>query len=342
MLDGDNNLKSNDDPIVRSAVLSAFLTVCEDLNLDAVTLARSSGVDPVCLVRPDLPIPMSRVTALLELAGIESGNNDFGVRLGMTRGAPDVGPLSLLLREEPNLRAALQSLKRYLPTHSRSIRICLEDGGDVTLLISKFARTDAPFRVRQSTELVVTGLMQTIIWLLGPAWRPVEICFTHRKPRSPSRHDALLGCPVSFDSEFDGIVLLTSDLNRPLSTASSLGRKYAEAYLETLSRESRGDLHGTVKEIITVLLSSGRCSANAVARQIGIDRSTLYRRLAAQGCNYKSLVDDVRWSIAERSCHPGRNFAELADQLGFQSHSSFSRWFKARTGLSPRDFRASD
>ena len=79
-----------------------------------------------------------------------------------------------------------------------------------------------------------------------------------------------------------------------------------------------------------------------VAGQLGISVRTLQRRLREAGVTYSALVEQVRHDLACRKLETTQlHVAEVARDLGFKDHSSFSRAFLRWTGMSPRAYRRS-
>lgn len=333
------NLAAHAMPTTRSAILSHYAQVSAPLNIDIPAMLRRVGLDALCLVDPNMEIPAIRAVELIERSAIEARCPVFGVRLALARGVPDLGPLTLLLREEPDLRSALRSLHSYLHLHNRSVRFALQEEAGVAVLAVGFTiRSPLPFAAPQSMEMILCGVMQSIRWLIGSRWSPNYISISHPGPEQVRTHRSLFGCPVRFEQEFDGIVMPRSDLSRPISSSSPIARKYAEDYIKSLSTISR-DFHQDVTALIATLLPTGRCSASAVARRLGMDRSTLSRRLAAQRDSYSALLQGTRMTLASRSCLSGVPLTEVAQQLGFADLSVFSRWFSRSFGCSASAWR---
>lgn len=77
-----------------------------------------------------------------------------------------------------------------------------------------------------------------------------------------------------------------------------------------------------------------------IARNMGMSRETLYRRLQEEGLTFAEVHDDLR-NRMPRDYLTARKFSvnETAYLLGFSAASSFVRAFKRRTGKSPKAFR---
>lgn len=325
--------------LLPSAILSSYREVASEAGLDPLTMLKRVRLSARCLVDPALPLPAARVTKLLELSAAESGVADFGLRLALARGTPDIGPLNLLLREEPDLRSALKSLQNFLHVHSRSIRIQVEDWGENPIVACGLAPLVAPYSAPQSIEMIVCGVVQSLRWLVGEHWGPQLACFQHSKLGAARRHAQAFGCPVEFNHSFDGLVLAASDLDRPVANANPNARRHAEALVRQLAARSNADLGAIVSGLMAGMLPSGACSADRIASHLGFDRTTLHRKLAAIGESYSSLLQTTRVSLAERLCTGEAPLSEIADQLGFSSLSVFSRWFQTAFGVSASAWR---
>jgi len=66
----------------------------------------------------------------------------------------------------------------------------------------------------------------------------------------------------------------------------------------------------------------------------------LYRRLAAQGLNFRELRESALQQLAEQHLRDGRlSLADVALLLGYSEQSAFTRAFKRWTGHTPTQWR---
>jgi hypothetical protein len=69
----------------------------------------------------------------------------------------------------------------------------------------------------------------------------------------------------------------------------------------------------TVRELMWVMLKSGSCSAERVAKHLSVDRRTINRRLASEGQSYSSILDTVRTDMVRSFVEHGhRPLNEIA------------------------------
>jgi AraC-like DNA-binding protein len=100
-----------------------------------------------------------------------------------------------------------------------------------------------------------------------------------------------------------------------------------------------GNLRREVAARIETLLPDC-ANVDRVARDLGLSRQTLYRRLKAEGSTFEQLLDSVRRRLAIRMIgRDGLSAKAAAYRLGFSDPAAFSRAFKRWTGSSPSDYR---
>jgi AraC-like DNA-binding protein len=81
---------------------------------------------------------------------------------------------------------------------------------------------------------------------------------------------------------------------------------------------------------------------NSVAAQLHMSARTLTRKLKAEGSNYQRLLDMMRMDRANwYLLHTQETVESIANLLGYEDASNFSRTFRRWFGKAPRDYRAS-
>jgi AraC-like DNA-binding protein len=87
-------------------------------------------------------------------------------------------------------------------------------------------------------------------------------------------------------------------------------------------------------------LTTGDCSIERVANFLAINKRTLQRQLKVHGTNYKSLLEEVRFDIAQRYLRESNgSLTTLADMLCYSELSVFSNAFRQHHGMSPREWK---
>jgi AraC-like DNA-binding protein len=324
-------------PSLRYASLSGYADVARSLGLDPVTLLRNAGLDVADLATPDKWVSAARVARLLELSTRTAGVENFGLQLAQHRRLATLGPLSLVLQAEADLRSALALLVRYEHTYNEALRIRVAEANGLATVRLWFEFGE-PAPSRQGEELAVAALHAIIRELLGPGWQPLSVCFSHDAPRDPALHARVFGGRLRFGHAFSGLVFYARDLDTPITTAT-LGAS-ADSALEALAKPKGANTSDRVRDLVEVLLPTGRCTADEVARALGVDRRTLHRHLGLGDETFTSIVDSMRAGLAERYLSNDRyRLTEISTLLGFSAPSAFTRWFRQHFGASPSQWR---
>jgi AraC-like DNA-binding protein len=319
---------------VRSGSLNGYVELVKSLGRDPDAFMRTVGLQAKFLEDPEMLIPRDAMRELLEITARATQTEDLALRLAAQRKLSALGPISLVLREDPTPRAALDTLCRYLKLVNASLTIHVEETGSVVVIREDLLPTPG-LPMRQSVELAVGGMFRMLSELIGQHWRPLEVCFTHRPPRDVSAHRAFFGQNVKFNQEFNGLVCKAGDLSRPRESGDQVAAGFARKYLEAALVDRGESVQETCRQIILALLPGGACSAQEVARFLHVDRRTLHRRLDAEGVTFSRLVDQVRSDLVKRHLRESDlPLNEVAELLGFSRPSSFSHWFHGLFGCS--------
>ena len=324
---------------VRSATLRGYPELAQSLGLDATLMMRRAGLPRSCMDDPETPIDADAVRALLEATAQASGSEDIGLRLAGSRHLSNLGPLSLVLREEPTGLQALETLCRYLRLLNTSLLTRIDQEAELVIIREEVLLAQ-PASARQSIELAVGVMFRILRDLLGPQWRARRVCFAHRAPRSLGSHHALFGPRVDFNQAFNGIVCDARDLLAQLPRTDPDMARYARQYLDrALGHQQAGHAH-TVRQLVSALLPGGRCTVDQVAQHLGVDRRTIHRRLLIEGETFSGVLRSVRREFALRQfTDSDRPVAEVAELLGFSAPSAFAHWFKAEFGCKASEWR---
>ncbi len=224
--------------LVRSAALTHFAELAAACGLDPRALVAGVGLQPRCLTDPDLKIPAHRVGRLLETAAAQGREPAFGLRLAESRRLSNLGPLALLVRDEPTLRRALEALMLHIHVHNEAVAVHVAEHAGLVVIRTELS-ADGGGSLRQATELVVGVTFRVLQVFMGAAWRPRLVCFTHSAPPSLAAHRRVLGPAVEFGHEFNGIVCNAADLDAPNPGADPVLARYSRKLLApTLARWS--------------------------------------------------------------------------------------------------------
>jgi AraC-like DNA-binding protein len=319
--------------LIRSAVLSNYVEVARSVGLDPYQMVKSVGLSQACLVERDLKIAVADVRRLLEDSAALSGTENFGLRMAETRRLSILGALGLIARDAPTVRHLLGILIQHMQLHNESLALHIEDAGGMATI-----RQDLIVKgrgaMRQSVELSLGAVMRILRIYLDDGWSPRRVSFVHQSPADLSLHRRIFGTALEFGSECDAIVCKSSDLDTPIAASDPVMASYARRQLETMVKPQTHSIEREVRQLVLILLPTGRCSVEQVAKHLNVDRRTVHRQLAHDTLTFSEIVNQVRTDLSQRYLEQTqRTFAEVSELLGFSGPSAFSRWHQTQFAM---------
>jgi AraC-like DNA-binding protein len=277
---------------------------------------------------------------VLERAATESGSPDFAVRLNAYRRFSGLGPIGLVLREEPDLRSALDVLIRYQHAYNGAIALRLVEDDDLAT-VQVWLQFGRPVPLRQSLDLTTGTLLSTLRALMSPGWEPRVVCFSHPAPADLTAFHQVFGTALQFDHDVTGVVFPARDLDAATVTADPGFRPYARQLLQSLPAPRAATTADEVASLVEFLLPLGRCSMAHVSRRLDVQPRTLHRRLAAEGQSFSAIVQATRARlVAHYLANERYSLTEVSLLLGFATPSAFSTWFRRHFGTRASELRA--
>ncbi|MEG0445917.1 MAG: AraC family transcriptional regulator [Comamonas sp.] len=327
------------DTLVRTVTLNGFLSVCNMHGLRARELLRTVGLDAGSLVDAERHVSAETLCRLLELAAEESGCSAFGVQMAEARQSLDFGILGNLMRHKPSLREMWQSAIHYRQLLNAALALSLEPAGDFSILrFEMLVNSQVP--QKQACELVVAVGVRACQAVLGDGWSPHSVSFMHTAPSELYLHKKFFGCPLSFNSEFNGLLLRNSDLNAPNPAADPELVRYAESVAMPLRASGENPVLQEVRKNIYLLMPLEQAKIERVAEQMHLSTRTLQRHLDQSGTSFSELLENVRKNLVLRYLNNQRySIGQVASLTGYTRQASFTRWFQLNFGMSPRQWR---
>ncbi|MFC5695945.1 AraC family transcriptional regulator [Pseudomonas sp. GCM10022186] len=303
------------------------------------------GLSEEVLARPDAKIPLRQYNELLEVAA-ERNDPFLGLRLGLgLLGVPLktslMGGVGHLVRSAADVRTMLECTNRYLVVHAQANELTWRLQGGCLEIAYRLTDPSVLHR-RQDAEFAIGTLYARLREYTAGKYAPLRVEFEHPQPADISLHAEVFQCPLKFGQPANVIVWPGEMLDEPLVTADL---RLFQALLPGLEEERRRrladtDLTTRIGLVIEANLASGRVGLDQVATELCMSKRTLQRRLQELDLEFAELVEEIRQALAiELVRQSQRSLTEIAQQLGYNEASSFTRAFRRWTGLSPREFR---
>jgi AraC-like DNA-binding protein len=332
--------------LIRATNLLGFSDLVRQLGGDPQRLLRQYGIQPGIEYVEDAFVSYVALARMIAQAAEDLACPDFGLRLSAWQGIDILGPVAVIARNSDTVLDAFWAIGRYLYLHSPALHLTVAGPDDpgfradaITFhfSIEESGLPDFP----QSYELSLANGNRVGRMLAGDDMRPLAVAFRHDRVGPQEAYDATFGAPVLFGQDWCGWQIHAGVGQRPVDRADPETRRIVARYLDT-SFGVGDQLAPHVSTLVRRLLPTGTCSADAVARHLGVHARTMQRHLATEDTSFAAIIDQERKRRAAQLLgNPGFQLGQIAGILGYTEQSTFNRSFRRWYGTTPRAFRQS-
>jgi AraC-like DNA-binding protein len=307
--------------------------------LDPDQLCSAAGFHVADLADRDRQIPYAWFAALARELERRMPDVCFAPALARFAVLDQFGYLGQAVKHASTPLEALQLFVRYarlLDSTLQSFELAIERDADTVQLVVPEISTER----RIWTETLLTGALAVVRATSGRDVTPREVRFSRGPTVMHEDLQAFFNAPVSFTWPDSRIVFDRAVLEAPARHADRSTTQHFCAQVNKLVDELDEPFVTLVHRAIAAQLTRGDLSQRRIGRCLALSPRSLQRKLHQHGLKYTTLVHETRKSVAARLLlDPSRSVAEVANAVGYQDVSSFTRMFKRWTGLSPRTYR---
>lgn len=334
------------EPTIVASAVRALLELAVSRGASRRALVERAGIDPAALADPDNRVALARYVALMRAAQALCGDPALALHFGEAVDVTEVSIGCSVAGGATTIDEAFAQVNRYA---CLGVEVDVVGNGDRFLLSRRAGQlwiVDArlnPNAFPELTESTFARMVCSTRRVLGDAmFKALHV--THDEPAYRAEYERVFRVPVVFRSDENALQLdepILARLRPPPSSryVAEVLRAHAEAMLERLDRSR--STRSQVERALTPLLHRGDVRVKAIARQLGLSRQTLFRRLRAEGVTYEQVLDELRHRLALHYLNAGKaSIGQTARLLGYSDPTAFTRAFKRWTGHSPREHRS--
>ncbi|TNC80404.1 MAG: hypothetical protein C9356_14190 [Oleiphilus sp.] len=269
----------------------------------------------------------------------------FGLRYGKLIQIASADTLGQLVMSSPSVGKAMEYLCRYRLLMAMSFDVDLVCTESVATLRSvHFGSKRLPLPLQYFlSEALYSCFVSQATWLTGQALRPIRLSFPYARPAHFKQYAQHFGCSIIFDAPCHEVAFERCYLDLPIPSANAALEKlkadHCESVLERWKRR-----FCIIQQVNDILAQSfpDFPPIESVAEQLGVSRSSLYRKLHERDTSYQCLINAFKRKQSIIMLKDTMlSVEEVAEHLGFSDASSFRRAFKGWTGQKPSVVRAS-
>lgn len=321
----------------RVHVGKAVYIMLSELGLDHITVLRSAGLPSGMLDEDGSHLTPHSFYRLWASVTKHAADPLLPLKLGDASGIDYFDPAFFAAMCSPNMNVAAQRLADY------------------KRLVSPFT-----FDVRVSDDVTVIDFISIAEGVVHPTMALTEIVFLVNFARRASRHRIVpvsvsmpfdlpdvaaynthLGCPI-LNGQTRSVTFSARDAQRPFLTHNDeIWNLFEPRLRRQINRaQSAPGVRTRVTHCLNELLPSGRATLEEVARELGMSKRTLQRRLLEDGTSWLEVLNEARKALAKHYLKTtDYGIAEVSFLLGFADPNSFFRAFKRWEETTPELWR---
>ncbi len=302
-----------------------------------------SGVAPERLDEPDATVAAAQELRIIRnLMRLLGPAFPLGIEVGRRYHATTYGIWGFALMSSATFGDAVSVGLRYLQLTSTfcDIRPTVR-GEDATLVIDD---RDLPGDVRDVLVEITVAALITLQFDLDSANLPVKrLALKMKPPAYAGRFRTLFDASPEFGAAHNALTVDAHCLALKLPQRNALTRRQCEDECRrVLERRRRSEgWAGRVRRHLAGDPARGP-TMDVLAAELGVSVRTLRRRLADEGTDYETVVDEIREALAEALLATTTlTVAEVSERLGYSEPSAFARAFRRWKAMSPNEYRRS-
>lgn len=272
-----------------------------------------------------------------------SGDPALGLQMGRLSRLGQMGLAGVSVAQAPNLRAAARAMIHLEPLYAQNYRgqsSLVEDAGGAWLRFYSISPYNAYNRF--VVDSVLAGWISHLGALARQPLKAERVEIEYPAPPWAERYEAFFGCPVEFGAPTNQLRLSQASL--ALANAEHCPSTWNQM-LELCNRELEQltrtrSWRERVSRLLGPMLNGREPDLEEIAARLKLPTWTLRRKLAEEGTQFRSILNDTRRDLAMVYIREtDLAFGEIAYLLGFASAEAFQRAFKRWSGQTPGEFR---
>ena len=331
------------EPTMAAGFAAAFAAYACARGVERTSLLAAAGLVEADLTDQDHRIPVAAYQALIGAAIAQSGDTALLLRHTLDSKLETMSVVGQIVHTSASLPHSIAQLNRYLRLMAD---VALPEGVDRFELVQTenelwiVDHLHLPPENYLAVEASFARFISEFRRSFPGARFEVALEVTFPPPPHLAEYPALFRIPVTFEAPRNALQIDPRWVSA--DTLFEPGHAYAFAvftrHADTLLDELKSDdsVKALVEGHILPRLHEGSLSMDRVAREAGMSRQTLYRRLKDEGLTFGEVHDALRKRMALDYLDAQKvTVNETAYLLGFSEASSFVRAFKRWTGHSP-------
>ena len=324
---------------INLGLASAVVAVLGELRTDPRPILDDAGLSHPLLKDRHYRFSATVLGKLLPLCVERTHCPHFALLVGAKVTLSALGELGPLMKVSETFGDALRVLETYRRLHSSGAVLQLARAGDQVVL------SYLPYEGEAGAGLIAECALASLTYVLrelgGPDWALTDVLIPRRAPADQGPYRSFFRSWVRFDQEAAALIFPAKLLSMRLVGSDAELRRALEHNLQIGETKVPPELVEDLRQMLRTEMSKGRCSADDMARHLGLHKRTLHRHLKAAGTGFRTVADGVRFDVARQLvADTDIPLAQISAALDFSEPAAFTRAFQRWSGISPSELRS--
>ena len=325
-------------PFTRAIAIWPVMDFLDTVGAPTESFLQKAGIPLASLEQPESLLPLHLVYSFFEHAANAEGINNLGLLVAQQTSAYDMGIFGEMLREALTVHEYLHTGLQMIGSLTSGAKFWLTSEGNQMRVGQYLPGSEAPgFRHADLYTIAIT--LRMLRSFTHNQWSPEEV-YLHGSSELKINNDNLFwGTPTIKGQAHSSFTIPKTLLQQAIPLRATEVQQQQERLGNSQSAMPDG-LANAVKQVITLLLQDGCPDIHLAAEAAGMSTRTFQRRLSNIGTSYSKLLQRTRMQLAAQSLvHTTTPVNEIAASLGYRDPANFTRAFRLKTGVSPRNYR---
>ena len=279
---------------------------------------------------------------LIENACKLSSDPCFALRLGEQLYVNHDGILACRVMSCQNASQAMRLLSDYQSLLTQLFHLDFKQENDFAIFTAK-PSANVEKCLPYFIEYTFASIYSIGKFCTGSKAFPLRYEFSYSNSGRQEKYHDFFGSAIQFNCDYNRVLIPNDILNLPFifenKQTASTNDKICKDKLRIVSQNT-----SIIEQVKRIILNNQFTDISLiyVSEQLCMSPRTLRRQLSAESISYKNLLENERKRVVTQALQRNIPIKNIAEQVGYQDASSFSRAFKKWFGQPPHLYKAND
>ena len=331
-------------PRVNIGWIYPFLEILEEEGAPFDEVIEQAELPSLSLDDPSTLVPTAKIYRFVELASKATALPDLGLLAGSRLDLESLLPDAERSWTQPGVFRSIRNFIGIALESSSNVDMWFESRpGPEPMTEFFYLGTFGPGHPAFPTveQYMVALMVRWVRYGAGPQWNPKQVKFRSTSVPETSLRELVGDAEICSNQNVTSIVFPAQPFMGPLEDLPRRGSAVWTRHRRSLGAATGSrNLAASLRVVLPAYLPDGSPTLEKAARLAGTSARTLQRRLDEEGVTYSQLLEELRHDLAVYLLRdPGRQAAEISQELGYRDPAIFTRAFRRWTGTTPSRFR---